>query len=200
LRRIIFAPTVHLMIHLVPFSDHAQSLLIVEPRPLHYPQPALASSPQDWIKHAYTNCTLVAEIQCYSLPYSGIGFACHILTYYTMAMLVLSRHSYYPWRQNTHSQLDRGLGIVSLVLSVVISALTRYRCRSRWQFIAIAAWKLDLSVTFGILCYHSASLIPISQQSGMRISEIDFKRSRNVLYWLILYIPRVFGGLTGLFS
>jgi hypothetical protein len=30
-----------------------------------------------------------AETACYSLPYGGIGFASHIITYYTMVMLFL---------------------------------------------------------------------------------------------------------------
>ena len=160
-----------------------------------------ATSLADWLHNPpYPHGTLVQEIQCYSLPYGGIGFASHVITYYTIAMLALQRHPYAPWIHNKHSRLDLLLSIVGLIVSIIISSLTMIRCRSRWQFIAIAAWKLDLSVTFGFLSLHAAAIIPKSAQHNWDEYTGGHGDAAKVLFWLILYIPGVGAGMIGLLS
>jgi hypothetical protein len=167
--------------------------------------PARAETLTQWIHTPpCKNCTLVEEIQCYSLPYGGIGFASHILTYYTIAMLAMSRKPYAPWLKNTHSRLDILLSIVGLIVTIIVSSLTIVRCRSRWQFIAIAAWKLDLSVMLGFLSLHAAVILPKflpqGRYSGLEEYMDDYGESAKILFWLFLYIPGVVAGLAGLFS
>jgi hypothetical protein len=165
------------------------------------PQRTSATSLADWLHNPpYQHGTLVQEIQCYSLPYGGIGFASHIITYYTIAMLALQRHPYAPWRRNKHSYFDLLLAIVGLIVTIIISALTMVRCRSRWQFVAIAAWKLDLSVTFGFLSLHAAAILPKSALDDWDEYTGGHGDAAKVLFWLILYIPGVVAGMAGLLS
>jgi hypothetical protein len=172
-------------------------LLIV----LLHPLPTSATSLANWLHNPpYPHGTLIQEIQCYSLPYGGIGFASHIITYYTIAMLALQRRPYAPWLHNKRSRLDLLLAIVGLIVTIIISAFTMIRCRSRWQFIAIAAWKLDLSVTFGFLSLHAAAIIPKSTRQDWDEYTRGHGDAAKVLFWLILYIPGVGAGLAGLLS
>jgi hypothetical protein len=175
-------------------------VLVASLAPLLFSQPTSATSLTTWLKNPpNTNSSLVDEIQCYSLPYGGIGFASHIITYYTIAMLALSRHPYAPWIRNKHSKLDIILAVIGLIITILISTLTMIRCRSRWQFIAIAAWKLDISVVLGCLSVHAAVILP-KGEIDWEYYQIDPRDARKVLFWLLLYIPGVVGGLAGLFS
>ena len=86
-----------------------------------------------------------AQIKCYSLPYGGIGFATHILTYYTIIMLT-TFHSPWRFKKLSHSSLDFWLAVIGLPFTIGPSVLTMIRCRSNWAFYALAAWKLSLSL------------------------------------------------------
>ncbi|KAH8801728.1 hypothetical protein F5884DRAFT_837833 [Xylogone sp. PMI_703] len=168
------------------------------------PSSSDAFSLEDWLHDPpYQNGTLAEEIQCYSLPYGGIGFTSHVLTYYTILALAVGHSPWAPWRQNQRSKIDIFLTTVSLIVTIIISGLTMARCRSRWQFIAIAAWKLDLSVTLGFLSIHAAAIIPESDYGdGYYYYSFDGykKNPMIVLRWIILYIPGVAFGMTGLVS
>lgn len=178
----------------------------------------------DWLHDHNGNGTLTIEeeIQCYSLPYGGIGFTSHILTYYAVAMLANGRS---PWtfQKNRHKRLDLGLSLIGLLLTFVVSVLTIIRCRSRWQFITMAVWKLVLSVALGCLSVHAASLIGQTDKaldggeegegliemagSANARSQLSLtpsakrrKSPRRILWWTILYVPGVIVGLVGLLS
>jgi hypothetical protein len=172
----------------------------------------------EWLHHnPYQNGTHAEEIRCYSLPYGGIGFLSHVLTYYTITIL-----SFY--RRPQHLKLgivDVALKTISNIITVIISALTMVRWRSRWQFIAIAAWKLDLSLTLGFLSMHAEIIawndrrdLNIGKRGGgiiltpklyfsisiPRGGELSYKNMLKILFWLLLYIPGVAAGMVGLFS
>ncbi len=168
------------------------------------PTPINATSLAEWMKNPpYSNGSLEEEIQCYSLPYGAIGFLSHILTYYTIGVLSAQRHPWAPWKRNKRNGLDIWLALIGLVGTIIISALTMVRCRSRWQFIAIAAWKLDLSVTFGCLSLHAACIIPSRDKykyMGVANQIEGRSDSEKILFWLLLYIPGVSAGMAGLLS
>jgi len=63
---------------------------------------------------------------------------------------------------------------------------------------AIAAWKLDLSVMFSFISFHAAFIIPKHEDECSESSRHE--GSYNVLFWLLLYAPGVVAGLAGLFS
>jgi hypothetical protein len=180
----------------------------------------IATSIGDWLHNGYSSngtLTLKEEIQCYSLPYGGVGFTSHILTYYAVAMLASGRS---PWtlQKNKHKKLDLALSTIGLILTFVVSVLTIIRCRSRWQFITMAVWKLVLSVALGCLSVHAATLVghtdKVTGEESVGLMEIQAgksqtsltpsakkrKRPQRVLWWTSLYVPGVIVGLTGLLS
>src|SRR5208282_5195160 len=59
--------------------------------------------------------TLEDEIQCYCLPYGGLGFASHILTYYAIAILTTLHSPWRPWRRIKHSGFNYILAIGTLI-------------------------------------------------------------------------------------
>ncbi len=151
----------------------------------------------DWLHNPpYTHGTIKEELQCYGLPYGGIGFASHILTYYTIIMLSYQRAPWWPWKKNNHKHVDAILAFIGMIATIILSILTILRCRNRWQFIAMASWKMVLSITLGCLSFHAALLIQPKYHSLNRAE----KEVRKVLWWLLLYAPGVVAGLTGLLS
>ncbi|KAE8447825.1 hypothetical protein EG329_010054 [Mollisiaceae sp. DMI_Dod_QoI] len=163
----------------------------------------------DWLHgNPYKNGTLAEELQCYGLPYGGIGFASHVLTYYTIIMLSYQRSPWMPWKRNRHKWIDITLAIFGLIASIILTVLTILRCRNRWQFVAMATWKLMLSVTFGILSFHAATMVRSKEKYqysglgywGSTASAIENEDYRKVLWWLLLYVPGVVAGLSGLLS
>ena len=89
--------------------------------------------------------TISDALKCYSLPYGGIGFLSHILTYWTILCLGFGRKPYWPWSRLSAGKFDVCLSSLQVVATVSIAILTIARCRSRWQFVCIAVWKLVMS-------------------------------------------------------
>jgi hypothetical protein len=159
----------------------------------------------NWLHHPpYSNeTTIQEEIQCYNLPYGALGFASHILTYYTIAMLALQRSPWMPWHCNHHRLFDAVMAAIGLLATVLLSGLTIFRCRFRWEFIAIASWKLVLSITFGCYCFHAAMLVKPKAKKGFTEvpqDHLERRSPKRVLWWLVLYIPGILGGFSGLIS
>lgn len=113
-----------------------------------------------------------------------------------------------PWKRNHHKWIDITLSIFGLVAAGTLTVLTILRCRNRWQFVVMATWKLVLSVTFGILSIHAATMARPKdkyQYSGLGHLEstanaIENKEYTKVLWWMLLYVPGVVAGLSGLLS
>ena len=93
--------------------------------------------------------SISSEIKCYGLPYGGIGNASHVLTYWTLGCIFFYRRPWCPWSPLRAGKFDIWLGIVQVVVSAGIAGLTISRCRNRWQFILLAAARLQFSLTLG---------------------------------------------------
>ncbi|KAF2664603.1 hypothetical protein BT63DRAFT_93599 [Microthyrium microscopicum] len=106
------------------------------------------------------NGTLVDELSCYSLPYGGIGFAGHVLTYWTCALLIGGRRPFMPWRSLERKSLDLCLDALSLFLTIPFALLSIYRCRSAWQFVLLAVWKTTLAVSLSAISFQRSWTIP----------------------------------------
>jgi hypothetical protein len=89
------------------------------------------------------------EIKCYSLPYGAIGFISHILTYWTILWLSFGRKPYWPSSRLSAGKFDLCLSLIQITITVGLASFTIVRCRSRWQFILLAVWKLTMSATVG---------------------------------------------------
>lgn len=93
--------------------------------------------------------TPAEEMQCYGLPYGGLGFASHLITYYTLVCMWCRVKPYAPWKKLESPWLDFALGAFSMIISVSLATFTIIRCRNRWQFMVIAIWKIFMSATLG---------------------------------------------------
>lgn len=93
------------------------------------------------------------EIACYALPYGGLGFASHMLTYYTIAALACGRQPLRPWKPLELKWWDRPLAVVQLVGTVALSVLTMVRCRQRWEFVLVAVWMMTTAMTLATVSF-----------------------------------------------
>jgi hypothetical protein len=120
-----------------------------------------------WIDDAlpHKGQTLRDELKCYSLPYGGIGFGSHILTYYTVIMLAAGRS---PWRfkRNKHWRFDATLSLVGLIWTAGATIFTMIRCRQRWEFVVMAFWKMMMSLTLSAIATHAAVIVRRELASG----------------------------------
>ncbi|TFK72842.1 hypothetical protein BDN72DRAFT_815575 [Pluteus cervinus] len=135
------------------------------------------------------NASFHQEIACYSLPYGALGFVSHVLTYYTMFCLWFGRKPLWPFRPVSYTRIDIVLGVVSLIVSTTMAIITLVRCRRSWQLLTIGVWKLTISLV------NSCTSITVAH-----IVAGGGTKTRDTAYWLLLYIPGMISGMTGLIS
>ncbi|KAF8660104.1 hypothetical protein AX16_001662 [Volvariella volvacea WC 439] len=200
--------------HLVYFYPEAKQLLglrfyIPIPEPPHHtvhlciPMPSLVIVLErglgDLIPSPFKGHDLKSEIECYSLPYGGLGFVSHFLTYYTLLCLWLGRSPLWPFRKATCSKWDLALALTSLITTTALAIYTMVKCRDTWQLLVIAVWKLSMSLLNGITAVNTSILI---LREGMR--EDFMPRIRydlmNSARWIGLYVPGMSAGMVGLMS
>lgn len=130
-----------------------------------------------------------SEILSYNLPYGGLGFLSHVLTYYTALCIGIGVRPLSPWKDTSRKceVSNYLLAIVQLIASNVVAVITMYRCRKEWEFILISSWHVFLSTTLGVMVIHRASLRKDDD-------------SRGPFIWLAFYVIGVIGGLVGVFS
>lgn len=129
--------------------------------------------------------TISDEIKCYGLPYGGIGNLSHVLTFWTLGCIFCYRAPWYPWRSLRAGKLDLWLGILQLFVSAGVAGLTIARCRNRWQFILLAAARLQLSLTLGYAAIHtSARVMYVVRNQYERLEKPKYKRL-SALPWLL---------------
>jgi len=170
------------------------------------------------------------DIMCYGLPFGGLGMLSHILTFYTVLMLLLGKKPLLPPGGNLeHSLVELILRILTLLGSLPIAALTMFSCRSRWQFVCLAVWKLTLSVTLAAINSHQGTIMlrshqRLKNQGGIENTEdplnsklrsrarltratlptlsvsINWRKQKGVYWWLSTYVVGTIIGLAGLIS
>jgi len=113
---------------------------------------------EEWIRNPgyHEGGTPQEQLRCYALPFGGIGFASHVLTYLTFFILAAGRSPILPWRRIDHGGFSLALGIVSLLSTLSISILVGVRCRASWSFILISVWKILLSFSVCVSSIHAA--------------------------------------------
>jgi hypothetical protein len=170
--------------------------------------------------------SIQSELQCYSLPYGGIGFLSHVLTYWTLAFLAVGRKPLPPFSKLTHSQFDLLLSMISFIVCVPLAGLTIYRCHARWQFVLLAVWKTTMSFTLTTTGLHRAWKLRKELKQGgtyapvpkpgvyatdfqpyenMKTAsasnqDIETPKTKTIWVWTPIYLLGVIVGLVGLFS
>lgn len=125
------------------------------------------------------------ELHCYALPYGGLGFVSHVLTYWTIALVSYGR-SPLTTRKNKYWKFDIILAVFGLLFSFPLSIFTIIRCRQRWDFVLLGIWKATMSLTLGLISSHAALQVR------------NKEKKEQVLWWLVLYVPGFLVGAIGL--
>ena len=115
-----------------------------------------------------TSTSIQTDIQCYSLPYGGIGFISHMLTYETLLCLTFSHSPWRPYKRLKKWELDAVFGCISLLSAGVVSVVAVLRCRFAWPFILLIAWKMSLSVALVSTTLHRAYEVREERKNGLR--------------------------------
>lgn len=146
------------------------------------------------------NRSFQAEVHCYSLPYGGIGFVSHILTYWTVVWLGLGSRPLWPSKKLNQKKWDIFLGLLSLIPSVFFAILTVVRCRDRWQFMLIAVWKTTLSLTLSAIGLHQGFRLVQAAETinhgALRVASIK----AAPFWWTMVYGLGTIVGLVGTLS
>ena len=119
---------------------------------------------------ALTSSSIQTDIQCYSLPYGGIGFLSHMLTYETLLCLTFSHSPWLPWKHLKHWKLDAALGCISLLSAGTVSLFAVIRCRFAWPFILLILWKMSLSVALAGAMLHRAYKVREEREKGLLVA------------------------------
>jgi hypothetical protein len=98
-------------------------------------------------------------MHCYSLPFGVLGFISHVLTYYTITVLSTGSSPLRPQKLLAHPKIALCLSSISLVGGFATSVFTLVRCRSYWQLVVIAFWKLSTAVLNGAVGVHIAIIM-----------------------------------------
>ncbi|KAH8654551.1 hypothetical protein BGZ60DRAFT_156578 [Tricladium varicosporioides] len=109
-----------------------------------FPSPLSASQ---WFHdqfHPAPGADITSEIQCYGLPYGGLGFISHLLTYYTLITVISGRSPIWPWHKLRRNAWDIFINAISLISTVVMAGFTISSCRNSWPLVLLAVWKLLL--------------------------------------------------------
>jgi hypothetical protein len=121
------------------------------------------------------------QIQCYNLPFGGIGFLSHILTYYTVVMLVLAKTPLFPRPAMPlrHSWFDLSLSVLAIMGAVPVASMNIYACRFQWEFVCIAVWKLTMSFTLSAIGAHQCVVLFRTSKGNSATKDIETPRHRR---------------------
>ncbi|TEB25446.1 hypothetical protein FA13DRAFT_1765771 [Coprinellus micaceus] len=132
--------------------------------------------------------SLSEEIKCYNLPYGALGFASHVLTYYTILCLWFGRKPLWPFSRVSYSWFDL--------------ALAKRRVKRE---------RREASDDSGVQVEKSA--VPAGDEPGSGAPDRDTAKKEDeapikvvlnpmrwVSWWVVLYIPGMFAGVAGLMA
>jgi hypothetical protein len=147
-----------------------------------------------WIKgelEPEAGTDIASELNCYNLPYGGLGFISHSLTYWAVGWTIWGRKPLWPMAKLTAGPWDILMGSLSILGTIIPAAFTISACRNRWQFVLLAVWKLTLA-----LCATATSLL-----QAIAIRGDKGRREPHESVWtLAIYGAGTIIGMTGLFS
>ncbi|KAK8084381.1 hypothetical protein PG997_005652 [Apiospora hydei] len=136
----------------------------------------------------------IEEAACYALPFGGIGFASHMLTYYTAVMLVLGP----PAPE----------AVEALVITIVLTSISISRCWKSWPFATLGVWMLTTSVCVSVLPMIMSSIhnqvvdveriISMYEDKAEVTTRVFLPGTKRILIWLaLLWILGSFAGVAG---
>lgn len=119
------------------------------------------------------------ELHCYNLPYGALGFISHVLTYYTIVCICYGRKPLWPFKKLHNTKFDLVLGAVGIALCIIMSIFTIVNCKTTWQLLVIAIWKMSMSLLNGATALHVAIMLFNDPQR-------DVVKTKNAAWWVLL--------------
>jgi hypothetical protein len=98
------------------------------------------------------------QLECYSIPYGGIGFASHFMAYYVAVMLCYKRS---PWafRRTRYQAYGQIISTVSIIAIIATGTANIAWCNFDNSVRAVAIWEMLVSLFVGMVSYHAAKEI-----------------------------------------
>ncbi|KAF2731005.1 hypothetical protein EJ04DRAFT_567191 [Polyplosphaeria fusca] len=83
---------------------------------------------------------LRAHMQCFALPYGGIGFVIHILAYVSIFCIICHQS---PWNMRPIKRISLNccLGILGLGGGLAMGIYSAVQCRGYWPLVVVSIWK-----------------------------------------------------------
>jgi len=171
--------------------------------------------------------SLAENISCYAIPYGALGFASHLLTCYTIFAISSNRRPLFPFHITSDKRTTFRLSFyyLNLVLSfgtlftgIFFALVSIVRCKHHWQLVALAIWRLGVTLFVAMVGMHLAVLAvlnrppsrhtPAASEEGTLVSTgrrslstfFNPEKPIHALYWFFLYLPCMIIGYAGLIS
>jgi len=148
--------------------------------------------------------------QCYALPYGGLGFTSHLLTFYTIFTVFVGLPPWDPshiirsWPSDAdvstplrHRAANLVLSLTTLVATSAISIISLVRCRGHWHFTLLAISELALSVMLAVVSLRAA-LIASGRDEKKGPRSWDRFEPTPVGLWLCLLATLLASELVGI--
>jgi hypothetical protein len=90
------------------------------------------------------------SVQCYALPYGGLGFGSHVLTYYCIVVNAYGRKPLTPWKRQEYQLFNVIVGFLQLIGTTISGTLTVTRCRGISQLQLLGIWMVLTSAASSI--------------------------------------------------
>jgi hypothetical protein len=94
--------------------------------------------------------TIRESVHCYALPYGGLGFGSHILTYYCIIVNAYGRRPIMPWKRQEYQYFDLIIGFLQLVGTTISGTLTVTRCSGDTRLQLLGIWMVLTSAASSI--------------------------------------------------
>lgn len=129
---------------------------------------SLAKSLRSW--YPYPSSAPQGDIPnilaCYGIPYGGLGFLSHALTYYTIVCLFFGKKPLTPWRPVKETgKFGIITGLVGALAGAILAIYTTAKCHAYWQLVFMGIWKFFFSTFNGLVGLmaspESGSMIPV---------------------------------------
>jgi len=91
-------------------------------------------------------------LACYGIPYGGLGFLSHVLTYYTMICLACGKKPLMPWKPIKESGPFSFITcMIGTLVGVILAIYTTAKCHAYWQLTFMGIWKIGFSTFNGLV-------------------------------------------------
>jgi hypothetical protein len=104
------------------------------------------------------------DLQCFGIPFGGLGFLSEITIYYTTICLLLNVNAlpWSPFKPTTFAffqPIERGWGnllisVVAVLAVMPLGILTMIRCRTKWELVLVCIFRMGIGLAVAVLALY----------------------------------------------